>query len=219
MKKLIKAIFFRTDKPNKILSGVSSGMLTHYNPNDRTLHLLGLYEREIYPFLLKSIGRADTLIDIGANDGYYGLAFAKRRGKEIILCEPGDEKENLRKNLLLNGFKENRDYALIDKFVSDRTNETNISLNDLMQGKRKVFVLMDVDGGEQQIIENYKFSDDVKVDWLIETHSLQLEENVSSVLTAHGYAVQIIGSAWWRLLFPEKRPLEHNRWMYATKER
>lgn len=218
MKKLLKAILFKTGRPNKIFSGVSSGMLTNYGPNDRTLHLLGLYEREIYPYLNRSIAGAETLIDIGANDGYYGLAFAKYKGKEIILCEPSDQKDNLRKNLLLNGFKENKDYMLVDKFVSDGSDETDISINELIMNKKKVFILMDVDGGEQQIIENCKFPPDIKIDWLIETHSAQLEENVRKVLLSNGYKIKIIDSAWWRFFFPEKRPLAHNRWMYAIKD-
>jgi hypothetical protein len=218
MKKLLKSIFFKAGRPNKILSGVSSGMLTNYEPNDRTLHLLGLYEREIYPFLDKSIAGAETLIDIGANDGYYGLAFAKHKGKEIILCEPSDQKENLRKNLLLNGFKENMDYKLVDKFVSDGTDEKDISINELIKDKKKVFVLIDVDGGEQKIIENYEFPPEIKIDWLIETHSVELEENMRRVLLSNGYKIKIIDSAWWRFFFPEKRPLAHNRWMYAIKD-
>ena len=218
MKKFIKQLFFSSQRPNKILSGVSSGMLTNYNPQDRTLHLLGLYEREIYPYLKRSMARAETLVDIGANDGYYGLAFIKSTGKEVILCEPGDEKENLKKNLELNGFDEGKDYTLVDKFVSNRTSDREISLNELLKNRQKIFILMDVDGGEQQIIENYTFSSAVKIDWLIETHSLELEQNVSKVLVRNGYTVKIIGNAWWRKFVPEKRPLAHNRWMYAVKD-
>ena len=218
MKKFIKQLFFSSQRPNKILSGVSSGMITNYNPQDRTLHLLGLYEREIYPYLKRSMARAETLVDIGANDGYYGLAFIKNTGKEVILCEPGDEKKNLRKNLKLNGFDEGKDYTLVDKFVSNRTGATEISLNDLLKNRQKIFILMDVDGGEQQIIENYNFPQEIKIDWLIETHSVQLEENVRNVLLSKGYKVKIIDSAWWRFFLPEKRPLAHNRWMYAVKD-
>ena len=218
IKKFLKGIFFSSSEPNRILSGVSSGMLTNYNPQDRTLHLLGLYEREIYPYLRRSIARAETLIDIGANDGYYGLAFVKHTGKEVILCEPGDEKENLRKNLKLNGFVEDKDYRLVDKFVSARTSATEISLNDLVKNRQKIFILIDVDGGEQDIVESYTFSPVAKIDWLIETHSLELEQNVNNVLVRNGYKVKIIGQAWWRKFVPEKRPLAHNRWMYAVKD-
>ena len=218
MKKFIKQLFFSSQRPNKILSGVSSGMITNYNPQDRTLHLLGLYEREIYPYLKRSMARAETLVDIGANDGYYGLAFVKHVGKEVILCEPGDEKENLKKNLKLNGFGEGKDYTLVDKFVSNRTGATEISLNELLKNRQKIFILMDVDGGEQDIVEHYTFSSAVKIDWLIETHSLELEQNVSNVLMKNGYKVKIIGNAWWRKFVPEKRPLAHNQWMYAVKD-
>lgn len=218
MKSLLKVILFSAEKPNRILSGVSSGMLANYDPKDRTLHLLGLYEREIYASFIASAKKADTLIDIGANDGYYGLAFAKYKGKEIIVCEPGEEKESLRKNLNINGLVENKDFLLIDKFVSGVTNEREISINDLLIDKKRVFILLDVDGGEQQIVENFRFDSDVKIDWLIETHSLELESNISKVFIAHGYKVRIIRNAWWRKFIPEKRPLAHNRWMHAIKD-
>jgi len=28
---------------------------------------------------------------------------------------------------------------------------------------------------------------------------------------------QIIKDAWWRVIVPEMRPIEHNRWLWATK--
>ena len=194
-------------------------MLTNYDPKNRSLHLLGLYEKEIYSFLKKGISRADTLIDIGANDGYYGLAFAKFKGKEIILCEPGQtEKANLISNLGLNDLKEKRDFTLVDKFVTRTSSLNEISIQDLLRSKKKVFILMDVDGGEQQVIEGFDFSQKIEVAWLIETHSKELEENIVRILETNGYKVRIIKNAWWRMFVPEMRPLAHNRWMYAVKE-
>ena len=194
-------------------------MLTNYDPMDRSLHLLGLYEREIYSFLKKGINRADTLIDIGANDGYYGLAFAKFKGKEIILCEPGQtEKANLISNLGLNDLQEKRDFTLVDKFVTRTSSLNEISIQDLLRSKKKVFILMDVDGGEQQVIEGFDFSQNIEVAWLIETHSKELEESIVRILETNGYKVRIIKNAWWRMFVPEMRPLAHNRWMYAVKE-
>jgi hypothetical protein len=217
MKGLLKRILFGANGPKKILTGVSAGMLVNYDPKNRSLHLLGLYEREIYKYFKRGVKIADTLIDIGANDGYYALAFAKKDGKKIILCEPSAVKEDLRKNLVLNGLVEGKDFKIIDKFVGERTTKNEVSIIDLIGDSMNVFVLMDVDGAEQQILEKWNFSSDSKVNWLIETHSLLLEERISELFRQHDYKVVIIPNAWWRKFIPERRPLEHNRWMYASK--
>lgn len=217
MKGFLKKILFGTKRPHTILMGVSAGMKVDYDPGDRSLHLLGLYEREIYPFFRRSSAKAATLIDIGANDGYYALAFAKHKNKKIVLCEPGEEKEKLRKNMSLNGFVEHRDFEVVEKFVSDTTNDTNISISELVKDQKNIFILMDVDGGEQRIIEQWAIDPTTTIDWLIETHSLAFEENITRILTRLGYQVTIIPNAWWRKFIPEKRPLAHNRWMYAVK--
>jgi hypothetical protein len=218
MKRILKKLFFSSTKPNRILSGVSSGMLTNYDPKDRTLHLLGLYEREIYPFLEKAMKRSETLVDIGANDGYYAVAFAKQGGKKVIVCEPSPiEKAKLIQNMNLNGFKEMKDFVLIDKFVSDKSNDKEISINELIGDRKSALILIDVDGGEKKIIEGFNFNSGVSIDWLIETHTIELEEAIVALLISKGYVVSIIRSAWWRLIFPEQRPLPHNRWLFATK--
>ena len=217
MKELVKKIFFNTSKPNRIFSGVSSGMMTHYDPKDRAMHLLGLYEREIYTYLKKGMEGAETLIDIGANDGYYGLAFVKQKGKEIILCEPGAERKALVENLKLNGCIEKTDFVLIDKFVSDFSGGNKISINDLVKNKNKIFILMDIEGAEQKVVEGFDFRKNDQVIWLIETHALAIEERLIQLLETEGYHVFIIRNAWWRKFIPEKRPLAHNRWLYAEK--
>lgn len=217
MKQLLKKVFFGADKSHKILAGVSAGMRVNYDPRNRSLHLLGLYEREIYPFLRKSIKRAETLIDIGANDGYYALAFVRHKGKEVILCEPGSIRDEMRNNLALNGFVENSDFIVVDKLVSNVNTDSEISINELLKNKTSVFILMDVDGGEQVIMESFKCKENAAIDWLIETHSAELEKNVSAILERHGYKVHIIKNAWWRAVIPEQRPLAHNRWLYASK--
>ena len=108
MKKFIKHLFFSENKKQKILSGPSKGMFVKYDIGHRSQHLFGLYEREIYPYLKKAIGRSDVLVDIGANDGYYVLAFLKS-GKKVIACEPADIIKQLIDNTNLNNFTEPRD--------------------------------------------------------------------------------------------------------------
>ena len=219
MKKLIKKLIFGSGAEHRILSGPSAGMRVKYDIHNRASHLLGLYEREIYSYLNKSMKKADTLIDIGANDGYYGLAFVKCKGKEVILCEPGPSIADLTANLALNGFYLQKHYTVIDRLVSGETIANKISINDIIRGKSSVFVLMDIDGGEQDVVDNIDFSLDVNMEWLIETHSKQLEDGIVKRFRENGYQVTIIPNSWWRLFIPEQRPLDHNRWLFATKRR
>lgn len=219
MRDLVKRFFFNSTKLNKILTGVSSGMTTRYDPKDRALHLLGLYEREIYGYMRKGMKPSSTLIDIGANDGYYGLAFIKTGGKDVVLCEPGgDERIALQENMSLNGFREGSDYILVDKFISDKSTQNEISINDLVQDRNNIFILMDIEGAEQKIMEGFDFKNTDEIIWLIETHSLEIEQRLLQIFKREGYKTHIIKNGWWRRFVPEKRPLSHNRWLYAEKK-
>lgn len=217
MKQFLKGLLFKHDRPNRIWSGVSKGMLTNYDPKNRSLHLLGLYEREIQSYVRSSIVHADVLIDIGANDGYYGLAFARYPGKEIILCEPEMAKLELIENMKLNGRIAGKHYRLVEEFVGRAAAPGFITLNTIAETGKKVFVLIDVDGGELEIVEGFVDESNHQVEWLIETHSEELEIEVIRILKARGYQTIIISPAWWRLFIPENRPLAHNRWLFATR--
>lgn len=217
MKRVVARILFGEKLVKRVLFGLASGMKVMYDPKNRTQHLLGIYEWEIQPYIKKGIRFADVLIDIGANDGYYGLAFAKHKKKRIILCEPGPIVSSLRENMELNGLKEGLDFEVIEKPVSQTDTEHEISLNSIIKNEKSVFVLIDVDGGEVEILSGFHFNVSTTITWVIETHSQELEHAVANILLERGYSVKIIDKAWWRTLLPEKRPLAHNRWLYAFK--
>lgn len=217
MRKLIKSLLFNYNGINRIRFGVSRGMMTKYDPDNRSQHLLGLYEREIYNFLKSAIDKASALIDIGANDGYYALAFLKFPNKKITLCEPGESKSDLLANLSLNGFTNEKHFKLVEDFVGRSVSPGYVSLNELIHSGQSTFILIDVDGGELEIVEGFHHRPEDKVEWLIETHSLELEQGVIRCLTENGYRCEIISSAWWRFFLPEQRPLPHNRWLFASR--
>ena len=221
MKQLIKRFFFKAAGPNRILFGIAKGMHVNYGIENRTLHLLGLYETEIYPFLRKGMDVSDTLIDIGANDGYYALAFCRHMNgnQKVILCEPGAVVSDLRKNLVLNNLKESATVVIETRLVTEKSNENEVSINELVSSSSAPLILMDVDGVEEVIIRGFDFELNTgkSITWVIETHSAELENNIRSILESHGFKVTIIRNAWWRRWIPEKRPLAHNRWLYAFK--
>ncbi|MBU2564047.1 FkbM family methyltransferase [Patescibacteria group bacterium] len=93
------------------------------------LSLSGVYE----PFetkIIKSVIKKDnTVIDIGANIGYYTLLFAKLVGRngKIIAFEPDpDNFFLLKKNVEINGYK---NATLIQKAVSNKIGTTKLYLH------------------------------------------------------------------------------------------
>jgi hypothetical protein len=77
-----------------------------------------------------------------------------------------------------------------------------------------------VDGGEMEVLRSGEaLLKSTTVDLLVETHSLQLEEQCLSYLASLGFACSVIRNAWWRVIIPEHRPIGHNRWIWATNRK
>ena len=54
------------------------------------------------------------------------------------------------------------------------------------------------------------------IDLLIETHSTSLEDQSIELLQNFGFATEVIKNGWYRRLIPEQRPIDHNRWLWAS---
>ncbi|SJZ98944.1 hypothetical protein [Sediminibacterium ginsengisoli] len=216
VKNILKKLLFSGSDAQTIRFGPAKGMQIKYDVTHRSQHLLGLYEREIYPFLEKGMSKAETLIDVGANDGYYLLAFLKT-GKQVIACEPGPIVTELVANAALNGYTEEQDYKVETRLVGNPMKQGFVGVEELTSGSRPpYFLLVDIDGGEADLLrscgDNFAYHN---ATWLIETHSKELEDECIALLKAKNYKVKIIRNKWWRFFIKEQRPLEHNRWLYA----
>lgn len=214
IKNVLKRILFSEGDVQTIKSGPSKGMKTHFNTGTRSHHLLGLYEREIHTWLLKGMEKAATLIDIGANQGYFVLSFLKT-DKKVIACEPGDVSSELISNAALNGFALNKNFVLEKRLVGSEPGY--VSIEELIKDSTApFFFLVDIDGGEYDLLQTcgsgFHHS---QATWLFETHSTGLEAQCVQYLQQKGYIVTIIKNGWWRFLIPERRGKGHNRWLYA----
>jgi len=216
MKRFLKSLFFPNPLKQRILSGPAKGMYVKYDISSRFQHLCGIYEREIYAYLLKGMNRAKVLIDIGANDGYYIMAFLKS-GKKVIACEPGDVAQEIISNAKLNGYAESDNFIIERRFVGSAAKPGFVSVENLIKNiKPPSFFLVDVDGGEFELLNSCGSDfDHTAAIWLIETHTKELEDNCVDFLRKRNYEVSIIKNAWWRSFIPEQRPLDHNRWLFA----
>ena len=142
--------------------------------------------------------------------------IAKDRFRGDWYLDPG-EVSLLRQNLSLNG-ESDADVQIVSRFASTAQG-VRFSALDLINVDRSArgLVKVDVEGAELDVLHSGSDLLQPKmVDLLIETHSPEVERECVAWLTGRGYATEIIGNAWWRRAIPEYRPIEHNRWLWAT---
>ncbi|HEY0404987.1 MAG TPA: hypothetical protein VGC89_04625 [Pyrinomonadaceae bacterium] len=199
----------------RLRGGLAKGMLMELDLSNQSQRYWGLDERELVAAFRRMIPASRSLIDVGANDGYYTMAFLQSGAARVVACEPGPAMEQLLANARANGFETGERFIAEQRFVG--TGKGSVSIAELVRDlPRPVFLKVDIDGGEVELLQSAEGCDCLSdLRWLIETHSKQLEEQCVSWLQAHGYSTRIIYNASWRVLLPEQRPLEHNRWLIA----
>ncbi len=182
---------------------------------DQLQRYWGLDEREVIAAFRRFIPVCRSLVDVGANDGYYTMAFLRTTAERVIACEPGAAMKQLLANAQANGFAPGARFTVERRFAG--AGDGCVSIAALVKDlPRPIFLKVDIEGGEVDLLrsaEGCGCLGDLR--WLIETHSKELEEQCLAWLQAHGYRTQIIYNAPWRILLPELRPLEHNRWLMA----
>lgn len=112
------------------------------------------FETQLVRNLIK---KGDTVLDIGANIGYYTLIFAKLVGREgkVFAFEPDLENFNLlKKNVKINGY---RNIILVNKAVSNKNGKEKLYISIYNKGDHRIF---DVNDGRKYIeIETIKLDD------------------------------------------------------------
>ncbi|MDX6692486.1 MAG: hypothetical protein QOF02_89 [Blastocatellia bacterium] len=202
-------------KLRRLRGGLAKGMLMELDLSNQSQRYWGLDERELVAAFRRLIPSSQSLIDVGANDGYYTMAFLQSRAARVVACEPGPAMEQLLANARANGFETGERFIAEQRFVG--AGENSVSIAELVRDlPRPVFLKVDIDGGEVELLRSAEGCDCLMdLRWLIETHSKELEEGCVRWLQSHGYSTRIIYNAPWRVLLPEQRPLEHNRWLVA----
>jgi len=154
---------------------------------------------------------------VGANDGYYTMAFLRSAAERVVACEPGPTMEQLLANAAANGYAMGARFTVERRFVG--RSEGSVTIGALLAGlPRPVLVKVDIDGGEFELLRSAEGPASLEqVRWIIETHSLDLEVQCDDWLRSHGYRTRIIRNAGWRRLLPERRPIPHNRWLVAER--
>jgi hypothetical protein len=215
----LKSIFFTKGlHPRKILFGKASGNKMYLDPLYKVQRILGLDEKEVQTSFLNFSRVCDTFFDIGASDGYYSLFYKKinRDGKAYLFDTETKLNEIQTKNFTLNGISSG--YELFLRFVSNKNDDYNISLNSFNKKDEKLLFKIDVEGNEMVVLTGMNnLLENNNCYLIIETHSVQLERDCIQFLTSKNYQTHIIKNGWWRLIVGERRPLYHNRWISAYK--
>jgi predicted RNA methylase len=208
-------------KARRIVFGPFQGITMELSLRDQTQIYLGLFEREIHGWLERLSSGIQTAIDIGADHGEYTLFFLMRtKATRVLAFEPNPESlPLLQENLKLNSVVEANRLEISTAMVGDSDGASKVRLDSLVGSiQLPCFVKMDVDGAEAEILKGASLLNGLGgVRWLIETHSRDLERECVEQLKAAGFETRIIRNAWWRVLIPELRPVEQNRWLAAWK--
>jgi hypothetical protein len=196
--------------------------------------LAGTYEMEIYPAFEKAIaGRPGIVADIGAAEGFYVAALARvLPDARVIAYEAKDEwHERIRRIVVLNGMPGRCEV----RGFCDRN--ALCALLDESSGRR-LFILMDIEGGEFDLLtpETLPLLQDTEL--LVELHEPNSREAgdalISALSMSHEVTVywskperladDIAGGIWKRLasMFPavrrrlDERRIYKMRWIHAV---
>jgi len=122
----VRNMIFKVIKRDKIKI---FGNTMYLDPGDAMLlSVWGVYERGTTELVKKEIKERDTILDIGANIGYYTLLFAKMAGPDgkVIAFEPEPKNfDLLSKNVTINGYS---NVTLVQKAVSNETGEIDLCI-------------------------------------------------------------------------------------------
>lgn len=222
MKRILKTLLFGSGRTERhIPFGLYAGLTLSIDSSSEINLWLGTYEAETTPYLRRAGKQARTLIDVGSGNGELTIWGLKQPFMEHVLAyDPKPERWPVfRENLALNNLANDRRLmACEDCFLGDDDSESVVQLFENLP--EPILIKIDVDGGEEVILRRMKqVLKNKRLMFLIETHSQELDHACYDLLESAGYAVKRIKPAWWRMLNPERRPLEFNQWLAANQIR
>jgi hypothetical protein len=227
IKDRVKPLLFRGGaQPRRIRFGPAAGAVMCLDRRIDLQREFGLYEVEARRFYRRNVRRDSIVFDVGAFDGYSALVFAQLAAAgHIFSFEPDPAaRDRMTANLALNPELAKR-VTILPLFVGNGTvvqGVPSVRLDQLIADgtvPAPTFVKIDVDGPEVQVLEGMTATlAAARCAMFVEVHSADLEHACTDALKSAGYTVRLVRNAWWRLLYPELRPLELNRWLFAQPE-
>jgi len=220
----LKHLLPRGRGPRTVWSGLLAGVRLQLDLRQGEFALwTGLFEREIFPEIRRLVLGARSIIDLGAAKGDLTVWALLQPGIErVVAVEPlASECAQLRANLELNNLGSDPRLQVHAGFAGSGTGPEWRTLDELMEGRpAPLFIKIDIDGPEAEVLatgHRTLANEDCRL--LIETHSPEAEMACIKQLTQLGYQARIVYPAWWRVILPEHRPIHHNRWLSAWRNR
>ena len=197
-------------RPTRIALGAYRGVVRRMAPHNTVQVRWGLWERETYGYLRKALSAA-WVIDVGSGWGEMCALFAmKSRAAPIYAVDPKDA-DKTADTLALSGVADK--VTVLGCLIGAKP---DLPLDDIAVSPGRGFIKIDVDGAEMDVFESGRtLLAEHKPMILLETHSAELERQCQAFLEGLGYRCTIIPNAWWRKVIPERRAIDHNRWMWA----
>lgn len=224
IKLVIKPLVFRGGRrPTRVQRGFGRGLVLLLDRRSDLQKEFGLYESELHAIYRRSIGEGSVVYDIGAADGDTALPFARCAPQvRVVAFEPDPAlvarfEDNLRLNPGTAAAVTLRHchVGAADSAVPVHTR----SIDSLIAGRELPapdFVKIDVEGGEVDVLRGMERTvARVCPLMVIEVHSVDLERECVAMLRRWGYRLAVVPHAPWRRLYPEYRPIAHNRWIHA----
>lgn len=197
MKAILKSVLPDRALPLPILTGPFRGATVHLHPRHALRKVLGIYEHELSGWLASVLPKVSTVIDIGANEGYFTLgctaAFRrlKKRG-EVLAYEPEPEVfERLRL-----GAQKNQDsqvqITLHKCFVGANISPEETTLNEIARQRSdsglaaNTLIKMDVEGAEIEVISEASAWLNSTNYFLIEVHEEPFLASLTKTFAGYG---------------------------------
>ncbi len=129
----------------------------------------GFDEREILAPIQRLGLACKSLVDVGANDGYYTMSFLRSHAERVVACEPSPVVNLLLRNAAANGYQMDQQFSVISKPIG--RGPGCLSITELVSNlPRPILLKVDIDGGEYDLLtsaENCRFISETR--WLLET--------------------------------------------------
>jgi precorrin-6B methylase 2 len=207
--------------PLRVLRGPFRGSHPVMNPRHSLRKVAGLYERELNHWIEEAIRRTNTVIDVGANDGYFcfGCAAAFRRLRkngQIVAIEA--QEQHIRKLESSLSTESNPDVPidLIHAFAGATDGNGFVTLDGLDESisRNNTLIKIDVEGAEIDVLDGARRWMNPSNLFVIEVHQEEFLSAISERFAAAGMPVVQINQQPHPLLGRERRDLE-NWWLVS----
>lgn len=223
---ILKALLPDRNLPLPILNGPFRGAIIAMNPRYSLRKVLGVYEHELNGWLEATLPHVNTVLDVGANDGYFTfgcLAAFRRLGKTgtIIAFEPTQKHFTALESSLRNHLAESVEVHLINCLVGSEINQEMTTLDALTHqgGGVKVpenaLIKIDVEGAELAVIAGASLWLNPTNFFLIEVHEFSFLEILTQQFLNCGIRLKQVNQKQLPMLNREERS-EFNWWLVSV---